>query len=330
MNRKAEGYSYSLFLSYLYEEFKCYQASQIKEWKTVFPRGIPSMDYNNYFLLEEAIDWLGNYLNGVQQPFLGYFHFWPPHEPYRTRQDFYNRFQNDGYKPIEKPHNPFSYGPAQNDPLRLPKIRTEYDEYILYADYEFARFYDHLEKSGLLENSWLVLTSDHGELFERGIEGHSTPVLYQPLIHIPLLIFEPGRADRKDIFSPTSAIDVFPTLQKVTGQNPAPWSEGIILPPFSNVESNQDRSIYTLEARTNEQFKPLTTATVTLQKGNYKLLYFFGYEEFGETGERVELYDIENDPEELNNLYSTKQELSLTLLNELKEKLAQVNAPYEQ
>ena len=329
VDRKAEGFSYSLFLSYLYGAFERYRASQIKEWKTVYPRGIPSMDYINYFLLEDALDGLENYLNNIQQPFLGYFHYWPPHEPYRTRKDFYNRFKNDNYKPVEKPRNPFSYGRTQKDPLRLSRLRIEYDEYILYADQEFARFFERLENSGLLENTWLILTSDHGELFERGIEGHSTPVLYQPLIHIPLLIFEPGRTKRKDIYSPTSAIDVLPTLLQVTGQNPAPWSEGIILPPFSNSISSQERNLYTLEARASEQFKPLTTATVTMHKENYKLIYYLGHEEFGETGEHVELYNILNDPEELNNLYSTKQELSQILLHELKEKLTQVNKPYE-
>jgi hypothetical protein len=65
-------------------------------------------------------------------------------------------------------------------------------------------------------------------------------------------------------------------------------------------------------------------------RGIYKLLYFFGYEEYSGTGEHLELYDIQNDPEELNNLYPEEQGLGRDLLNEVKEKLAQVNAPYEQ
>ncbi len=64
---------------------------------------------------------------------------------------------------------------------------------ILYADKEFGRFFDYLDSSGLLDNTWVVLTSDHGEMFERGIDGHDTEVLYEPVIRIPLMIFEPGR-----------------------------------------------------------------------------------------------------------------------------------------
>ena len=58
-------------------------------------------------------------------------------------------------------------------------------------------------------------------------------------------------------------------------------------------------------------------------------MYFFGYDELGGLGsERVELYDIKNDPEELNGLSSAKRETTVELLMELKAKLSEVNKPY--
>ena len=329
MKREKEGYAYSLFLSRIYEFYEKYRTAQFNDLKALYPRGIPSIDYINYFLLEDVIDWLGNNLQGIPQPFLGYFHFWPPHEPYRTHRDFYGRFENDGYIPASKLLSPFAYGPSQKDPARLPNLRIAYDESILYADREFGRLYDFLDGSGLLENTWVILTSDHGEMFERGIEGHTTSVLYQPLIHIPLLIFEPGRTSRKDIYTPTSAIDVLPTLLQITGHKQGNWLEGSILPPFNPVESNQERSLYALEARTNEQFAPFSVATTSMIKEQYKLTYFFGYEDLDEGGKLVELYDLKNDPEELENLYETKIDLGKELLNEVEKKLEQVNAPYK-
>ena len=110
--------------------------------------------------------------------------------------------------------------------------RLAYDEFILYVDREFARFYGALEASGLLENTWVVFTSDHGEMFERGIIGHSTNVLYEPVVRVPLLIFEPGRKQGMEIVTPTSAVDMLPTLAHVTGHALPDWSEGEILPPF--------------------------------------------------------------------------------------------------
>jgi hypothetical protein len=54
---------------------------------------------------------------------------------------------------------------------------------------------------------------------------------------------------------------------------------------------------------------------------------FLGYEELG-GDEHSELYDPKNDPEELNDLSSLKRETTAELLNELKQKLAEVNEPY--
>ena len=204
--------------------------------------------------------------------------------------------------------------------------RENYDEFILYIDSEFGRFFDALESSGLLENTWLVVTSDHGELFERGIEGHSTAVLFQPVVHVPLLIFEPGRTSRLDINTPTSAVDLLPTLLHVTEQDPIDWSEGTLLPPFG--ETNPDRNVYTLQARSTAKHAPITEATAVLVKGRYKLVYYFGYKRLELVGERIELYDLEADPEELNNLYTPQHEIGAGLLHDLKSKLAEKNKPY--
>ena len=125
----------------------------------------------------------------------------------------------------------------------LLKKRTNYDEFILYVDHEFGRLMENLESNGLLDNTWVILTSDHGELFERGIAGHLTPVLYQPVIRVPLLIFEPGRTIRQDVYSNTSTVDLLPTLLHVTGQKLADWSEGTPLPPFSTAQDSEFEEI---------------------------------------------------------------------------------------
>jgi arylsulfatase A-like enzyme len=256
------------------------------------------------------------------QPFLGYFHFWPPHAPYNTRRDFDRRFYQDGYTQPIKPLDLF----GNNGPKT--KNFTEYDEYILYVDEEFGRFYDKLEQNGLLENTWLILTSDHGEMFERGIEGHRTPVLFEPIIRVPLLIFEPGRTSRTDIHTLTSAADLLPTLLHVTGNKQADWTEGVVLPPFAILDPSPERNVYVVQAERSEQFGPLTIATLVIRKGDYKLTYYYGYEELGVDGERIELYNVKDDPQELNNLYNVETGIGEQLLNELKAKLKEMNAPY--
>jgi arylsulfatase A-like enzyme len=320
--KKDEGYSYSLFLSDLYEK---YVDIKIQKLKADFPRGLPYFYKDEYFTLEDAINWLQDQLRKIKKPFFGYIHFLPPHFPYCTRRDFYDSFnRNDLALPI-KPEHLFTEHNSRNKQLYS---RTRYDRYLLYVDEEFGRLYNFMKKSGFLDNTWLILTADHGEMFERGIVGHTTPVLNQPVIRIPLVVFEPGREEKVDIYNPTSAIDLLPTLMHLNDQNIPAWCEGVILPPFSTIEPSPTRSIYAVTARGNKKYNPLKLASIMLVKGQYKLIYYYGYKELMKAGELIELYDINNDPEELNNLYTSQTGIAAELLNEIKEKLAAVNEPY--
>ena len=314
------GFAYSLFLSHIYEAI---QQKRIEDLKKVFPRGIPTTGADYGYLLETAIDALGTRLSEIPQPFFGYFHFMPPHHPYRPPREFVNAFKGDGFRNVEKPVDILVRQEIKN----LLMKRTEYDEFILYCDREFRRLYDQLESSGLLENTWLVLTSDHGEMFERGFAGHGSKLLHQPVVRIPLLIFEPGRETGMNIYDYTSAVDVLPTLTHVTGLDTPNWGEGVIIPPYSSTLPDPDQNIYVVQAIDNSPTAPLTEASTTLIKDNYKLHYYFGYPEAG-NAEIVKLFDIRSDPEELVDLSSSKRGVALELLDELKRKIKEVNEPY--
>ena len=154
-----DGYAYSLFLSHIYQML---QDRKVANLKKMFPRGIPStgrIDIN--FVLENATDWISSRLSQIPQPFVGYFHFLPPHGPYRTSLEFYNKFGKDGFMPVKKPEDVFTQKVSEEILLRK---RVEYDEFILYVDKEFGRFFDYLEGSGLLENTWVIFISDHGDV----------------------------------------------------------------------------------------------------------------------------------------------------------------------
>ena len=322
IKKEEEGFAYSLFLSGLYQE---YIRSKENVYAADFPRGIPNIRGDNFFLLEDAVDWLQASIPALPQPYLGYFHLMPPHAPCNTHKDFYQAFAGDGFQVPSKPRTILS-GPLTEP--ELERQRLAYDEYILYLDREFARLFSHLEAAGVLENTWVVFTSDHGELFERGIRGHISPLLYQPVVRTPLLIFEPGRTARLDVQSPTSAIDLLPTLLHVIGEPAAPWAEGLVLPPFGQGEPDPDREIYVLHAKSNSPEAALTVATVMLVRGRYKLMYSFGYEELGQRAGRAELYDLKRDPEELHNLARRKRLLARHMLATLQARLQEVNAPY--
>jgi arylsulfatase A-like enzyme len=280
---------------------------------------------DGYFLLENSIDYLKEHLLKYPQPFLGYFHFLPPHKPYTPRREFTEMFVDDGFWLPEKPAFHFAKNKSNE---KLLANRLEYDQNIAYVDSEFARLVEFMEESGLSENTILVFTSDHGEMFERGVIGHTTESLHEPVIRTPLLILDPDRETRKDVFTATSLVDLLPTLLHLTGQPIPDWIEGDILPPYHPSGGDPDRSIFSLDARDTGQTMPLSKASVAMVKGQYKLHAYFGYEGLASGETLYELYDLINDPEELNNLYTASGSISNDLVAELQEKINQVNKPY--
>ena len=317
--KKKDGYGYSLFLSEVYDSSRNETAQDLENF---FPRGIPYISEDSFYLLEDAIDWTLSELVKTPNPFLGYFHYLPPHKPYLTRKEFVNKFINDGFEPIVKNH------PLRTGNYNFKIKQRWYDEFILYADAEFHRFYKSLEASGVLKNSWVILTSDHGEMFERGVQGHMTELLYDPLVRIPLVIFEPGQQTRNDIYSKTSSVDVLPTLLKITGQNIPEWCEGEVLPPYRDSEPDPARSVFALEAKHNEQDKPITNGTGMIVKEQFKMIHYNGFETFNEGETKYELFDLENDPEEMNNISKSNLNKTIELIDELSATMEEADKPY--
>lgn len=316
-----EGYAYSLFLSRLISSI---EEKYTSEYRLQFPRGLPTAHADGGFLLEHAVDWVVNRITVTPEPVFGYFHFLPPHDPYKTHREFFGQFRNDDFRSADKPLDVFAKDESKNAQV----LRQYYDEFILYVDREFGRMFDLLENTGQLENTILVLTSDHGEMFERGIAGHVTDSLYEPLIRIPLLIFEPGVTTRRDVYEHTSAVDLLPTLAYLSGNQVPQWNEGNLLPPYQQTDSNTaNRNIYAVRSYNSESADPLLQASITMINGNYKLHYYFGYSEIA-GNELVKLFNIKDDPDELNDLSQQAQGVASKMLDEVKRKLEEVNKPY--
>lgn len=324
LGKSLDKYNSSLFLSHLgLEKLN----SSLKGYEKSYPRGLPeSLMSNEYFLLEYAVNWVNSTLQSLPQPYLGYFHFLPPHAPYNTRSDYIDHFRDDGYQAVEKPEDIFSEGFSHD---QLNKSRRLYDEFILYADDEFGRLYQFLEDSGITENSWIILTSDHGEMFERGIEKHMNPSMFEPIVRVPLMISAPGQLVREDVYSATSAVDLVPTLAQVAGLSAPAWSEGTVMPPFRVDPLAEDRSIYALDAKSNSKYAPLKKYSGMLLKWPYKLIAYEGYDELENNDPRYELYHLEEDPEELINLIDTDTVQGKRMIDELQNTLKDSDRPYK-
>lgn len=313
----------SLFLSFIGKDFDPFTPEELRErYGQLYPRGLPNNTLGLFFLLEDAIDWIIRHVMEQPRPFFSYIHLFPPHEPYMTRRDYVDIF-NDGWEPQPKPVLAFPQDKTQED---LNESRRHYDEYLAFVDAEFGRLYDSLEAAGVLDNTILIITSDHGQLIERRIHGHVTSTLYDPLIHIPLMISKPGQKERQDIHEPTSIVDLLPTLFHIAGVESPDWSEGTVLPGFGPSQADAQRSVYVVEAKNNPKLAPLEKGTFSMIKGRYKLIRYFGYP--GKEDD-YEFYDLENDPEERENLASQRSRQMPELKDELITRLNEINREYE-
>ncbi len=305
----------SLFISFLNRWLEQMTEAEInKKYRSQYPKGVPNEGYV-FYDLAESIDQVNQEIIKIPRPFLGYYHFLPPHAPYLPPKE-YNKLFNDNYAPPEKPESFASTGEGKKS-LRLN--RQAYDQYLAYADFQFSRMLEALEQQGLLGDTIVILTSDHGELFERGIKGHVTPVMYEPLVHIPLVISGPGIDSRQDIYSLTSCLDIMATISAIYGQAIPEWCSGQILPGFSSQTATTDRAIFAMDFKDNSKFGQITKGTIMVIQGDFKLVHYL------ETPEYDELFNLTQDPEELENLITVNRQTAAELLSLINQELGKVN-----
>lgn len=297
------------------------------EWKKeqIFKGGyaLQPRNYAMAFKLGDVIDNVIKTLSNLEEPYIAYVHIFSPHAPYRPRRDFIGIFDDNDWKPLRKPLHTFTEGETHET---VEKYRLLYDEYIANVDYEIGRMMDAFQERNITENTHILITSDHGELLERGVKGHVTPLLYEPLVRVPLTVFSPGQKLRKDVYTPTSSVDILPTLLQLAGRDVPSWAEGLVLPELGGVGDTQ-RPIYFLEAKSSSSFEKLTTATFAMRKGDYKIIMYRGYKTYGK--DVFELYNLKNDPEEINDLYTPNSEVALQLQKEIAEKFDAINQQRE-
>ena len=277
-----------------------------------FPYGKP---YNSTYSYENSIAFAGVRdeiidLANQRSPFLSYFHMYSPHEPYTPRREFINIFPEIDIP--RKKTTKFSILDISYESILAR--RKEYDEYVANIDFEIEQFVNALEEAGVLKNTYLFITADHGELFERSEYGHMTQLLYEGVIHIPLIVLAPGQKERRDVYHPTSNVDLLPTLLQIGGRPlPVASLEGKILPGLGGNE--EIRSVFSLEAKKCSAFSGLKNgASVSMIKGDYKLIYYTGY---GNHPDTFELYNVKDDKDERKDLYQLDTATASILKEEL-------------
>ncbi len=287
-----------------------------------YPYSMPSNGYSIY-QHAQLLEGLGDTFERMEKrsvPWFGYFHVFSPHTPYAPRKQFVGSLPEIKF-PFKKPHALASYHASWPE---IQQNRNRYDEYIADLDFEFGKLFDRLEARGILDTTHVIITSDHGELFERGEFGHGSPLLYDAVTHIPLLVSVPGQRERKDVFTLTSNTDILPTLAHLYG-NPIPKeTDGKVLARLGG-EEEADRSIFSMVMRSSSSFQPVRTGSVALMREEWKLIHYFGYEGYENA---FELYNMRDDPLEKRDLFSKQPSVLQSLKQELLDSLEDANRTY--
>lgn len=168
--------------------------------------------------LARGLDFLAGLAD--DEPFYLFLHSYSVHDPYDPP-----RFveELDGAEPAPESGGErlrdFNLGRTEIPPAEVERLSRRYDASVRYVDSVLEDFVGRLETLGLLEETVLVITSDHGEEFlEHGKLAHTQ--LYPEVLGVPLLIVHPDLDRPRRIEDQVSLVDLAPTVVELVGQAP--------------------------------------------------------------------------------------------------------------
>lgn len=256
---------------------------------------------------------------GVQKPFFAWIHLFPPHDPYLPPKPYSGMFDNS----IKLRTYNQQRGDLTNEKISKEEnraiFRARYDEFIRYCDKTFEDFIANLSRMDKLQNTIIIFTSDHGEIFEHGDFTHGHSDLYEQLTHIPLIIKEPGQTNGVIIDDLVEQIDITSTILSLANIQTPSWMEGRSLMPLLRGEQLPPKPVFSMNFRKNlGRTHQITNGTIAVWEGDYKLSHYL------EIGNSL-LFNLKEDPDELMDLFDKKQETGKHLLGLIKDNLKKAN-----
>ncbi len=246
----------------------------------------------------KVINWLSAHTgSGQYKPFFLWFHYMDVHEPYMPERRYI-----DMVNPSLSISQDEMYSLFENvllkrdisDPGKVKLLKKLYDIHVRELDYYTQEFFTVLDRLDILEDSVVIITSDHGDEFgEHGGLSHDDK-MYSELIDIPLIIYGAGQTGVCDTL--VSNIDIPPTIIHLFGLEPVKAFEGHSLLPL---EDYPERGVF------GEAIDQKSERGGNIEKDIYfhreqdlKMIYRANLDSW-------EMYDLKEDPGELNNIIST-------------------------
>lgn len=289
----------------------------------------PTGEYLTDRQTDEAIKFIEN---TGKNPFFIYLSYYAVHTPMQGKEDLVKRFTQKADSMNLTSQTQFTtekewIPKSSSDDFKERVIQSNpvYAAMIYSVDENIGKLIRKLEELKIDENTIIIFTSDNGGLSTS--EGSPTcnfPLragkgwLYEGGIRVPLIIKAPGvQQDTREVKTPVSSIDYFPTIIELTGsvqsENPV---DGISIVPLLKNDKIIDRPLYWHYPHySNQGIEPGSA----IRLGNYKLIDNF-------EKERQELYDLEKDISEEFDISAGNPEKTKELYNKLAEWRKNTNA----
>ena len=192
-----------------------------------------------------------------------------------------------------------------DDERETQLARDNYDDCIAYLDAALGRLFDDLERRGVLDNTLVIVTADHGEeLGEHRLVGHGRS-LYRDETHVPLLIVKPGRVPSgKVIAQPVSHRDLPATIVELLGledHSPFPGRSLTSLWSSKPCPDGRELSVVRSEAAIRKKTSRNGSRPPAL-RGPMVSIVAEGMTYIRNSDDSEELYRLADDPEQLKDL----------------------------
>ncbi len=231
-----------------------------------------------------------------EAPFFAFVGFPDPHHPFVPTAEAMERFQD---RPVAGPYDPEGndwrdYVSGKMASGNSPSLSTDDRERVIRVtnamiwqiDRAVGRILEALDRHGLSESTIVVFTSDHGDfMWDHGLLRKGVGASHQ-LLHVPLIVRDPGRAGGQAIDRVTSNCDVLPTLAGLCGIEPRESVHGRDL--FAGQDGDACAFAYC-------SIGTAESTNLTVFDDRYR------YTVYPQTGRR-ELFDHQEDPWESRNL----------------------------
>ncbi len=260
----------------------------------------------------------------ADEPFLAYLSFYSVHTPLQTTERLEKKYR-------AKAKRMDAAGPkwGKEHGYRVRRVQDHpvYGGMVHAMDRAVGRVLDALDAHGLTKETVVIFMSDNGGLTTKGGPTSVRPLragkgwLYEGGIREPLLIRWPGVTEAGSTSSePVISMDFYPTMLEMAGleRRPDQHRDGVSLVPLLRGADTLDRN--TLYWHFPHYSPQGGTPTAAIRRGKWKLIRFF-------EDDHVELYNLEADVGESNDLASSRPEKAATLRKALDARLSEVDAP---